>query len=105
MNQKLGTQSVTICLESDCFVDYVTERANDRRTEVMCPGHVVESFVETDQDLRGIPLSGLYQHEYREISADFPYSELTLAQIGIPSHDVLHVVADGQDYYFEMSEQ
>ena len=105
LSQKLGTQSVTICLESDCFVDYVTERSNDRRTEVMCPGHVVESFVETDQYLRGIPFSGLYQHEYREISADFPYSELTLAQIGIPSHDVLHVVADGQDYYFEMSEQ
>lgn len=105
LSQTLGARSVTICLENDCFVDYVTERANDRRTEVMCPGHAVETFIEKDSALCGIPLSGLYQHEYREISADFPYGELTLAQLGFPSYDVLHVVADGQDYYFEMNEQ
>ena len=105
LSQTLGAQSVTIYLENDCFVDYVTERANDRRTEVMCPGHAVEAFVEVDSTLRGIPFSGLYQHEYREIGADFPYGELTLAQLGFPSLDILHVGADGQDYYFEMSEQ
>ena len=105
LGQTTGAQSVTIYLENDCFVDYVTERANDRRTEVMRPGHAVETFVEADSVLRGIPLSGLYQHEYREISNGFPYGELTLAQLGFPSLDVLHVVADGQDYYFEMSEQ
>jgi adenylyltransferase/sulfurtransferase len=96
---------VILCLENDCFVDYVTERANDRRTDVMRPGHAVEAFVEADDNLRGVLLSGLYQHEYREINADFPYGELTLAQLGIPSHDVLHIVADGQDYYFELNEQ
>jgi adenylyltransferase/sulfurtransferase len=105
LSQTLDAQSVTIYLENDCFVDYVTERANDRRTEVMRPGHAVEAFVEMDSALRSIPFSGLYQHEYREIGADFPYGELTLAQLGIPSLDVLHVGADGQDYYFEMSEQ
>lgn len=105
LSQTLGAQSVTIYVENDCFVDYVTERANDRRTEVMCPGHAVEAFVEADSTLRGIPFSGLYQHEYREIGADFPYGELTLAQLGFPSLDILHVGADGQDYYFEMSEQ
>ena len=105
LSQKLGAKSVTILLENDCFVDYVAERANDCRTEVMCRAHAVEAFVEKADALRGIPFSGLYQHEYREINADFPYGELTLAQLGIPSHDVLHIVADGQDYYFEMSEQ
>jgi len=104
-HQMLGAKSVTIYLENDCFVDYVEERANDCRTEVMCSGHAVEAFVEADPHLSGIPLSGLYQHEYKEIGVDFPYGSLTLAQLGIPSHDVLHVVADGQDYYFELREQ
>lgn len=103
--QMLGAKSVYLCLENDCFVDYVTERSNDRSTEVMLPGHAVEAFVETHPHLGGIPLSGLYQHEYREIGVDFPYGALTLAQLGFPSHDVLHVVADGQNYYFEMREQ
>ena len=105
IRQTVGAHSVILCLENDSFVDYVTERANDRRTDVMRPSHAVEAFVEADANLRGIPLSGLYQHEYREIGADFPYAELTLVQLGIPSHDVLHIVADGQDYYFELNEQ
>ena len=105
IGQTSGAQSVSLCLENDCFVDYVTERANDRRTDVMRPGHAVEAFVEADDHLCGVPLSGLYQHEYREIGADFPYGELTLAQLGIPCHDVLHIVADGQDYYYELNEE
>lgn len=100
-----GTKDVTLCLTSDCYVDFVSERANDRRTFVMCPGRQVEAFVEQAPVLRGIPLSGLYQHEYREIDQTFPYQELTLAQLGIPKHDVLHVVADGKDRYIEMTEE
>ena len=98
----LVVQQVLICLENDCFVDYVEERKNDRRTMVMCPGRAVESFVEKDEMLRGIPNSGLYQHEFREIDDHFPYQELTLAQLGIPTNDVLHVIADDKDYYVEI---
>ena len=98
----LVVQQVLICLENDCFVDYVEERKNDRRTMVMCPGRAVESFIEKDEMLRGIPNSGLYQHEFREIGDHFPYQELTLAQLGIPTNDVLHVIADDKDYYVEI---
>lgn len=98
----LVVQQVLICLENDCFVDYVEERKNDRRTMVMCPGRAVESFIEKDEMLRGIPNSGLYQHEFREIDDHFPYQELTLAQLGIPTNDVLHVIADDKDYYVEI---
>ena len=98
----LVVQQVCICLENDCFVDYVVERSNDRQTRVMCPGRAVERFVEQDAMLRGIPNSGLYQHEYREVDYSFPYQEQTLSQLGIPANDVLHLVADGQDYYMEM---
>ena len=98
----LVVQQVLICLENDCFVDYVEERKTDRRTMVMCPSRAVESFVEKDEMLKGIPNSGLYQHEFREIGNQFPYQELTLAQLGIPTNDVLHVIADDKDYYVEI---
>ena len=103
IRQQSGDEQPVICLENDCFVDYVEERSNDRQTTVMRPGHAVEAFVEMDQMLRGIPLSGLYQHEYREIDEAFPYQDQTLSQLGIPSADVLHVVAGGQDHYLEMT--
>lgn len=102
IKRKFDARQATVCLENDCFVDYVVERSNDRKTQVMCPGRAVELFVERDQVLRGIPLSGMYQHEYREIDESFPYQTCTLSQLGVPAHDVLHVMADGQDYYLEM---
>ena len=83
-------------------MDYVSERSNDQRTSVMCPGRAVEEAVERDEHLKGILLSGLYQHEYRMIDHTFPYPELTLRQLGIPASEVLHVMADGQDYYLEI---
>ena len=102
IRQQFDARQASVCLENDCFVDYVVERSNDRKTQVMCPGRAVELFVERDQVLRGIPLSGMYQHEYREIDESFPYQTCTLSQLGVPAHDVLHVLADGQDYYLEM---
>ena len=102
IKRKFDAHEATVCLENDCFVDYVVERSNDRKTQVMCPGRAVELFVERDQVLRGIPLSGMYQHEYREIDESFPYQTCTLSQLGVPAQDVLHVMADGQDYYLEM---
>lgn len=98
----LVVQQVLICLENDCFVDYVEERKNDRRTMVMCPGRAVENYIEQDEVLSSIPNSGFYQHEIREIDEQFPYQKLTLAQLGIPHNDVLHVVADSKDYYIEI---
>ena len=102
LRNELGAQSVTLHLTGDCFVDYVLRRDNDARTEVMLPGRHVAAFVEQDATLRSIPFSGLYQHEWREIDATFPYPSLTLGQLGIPAGDVLLVTADGGDYYMEM---
>ena len=36
------------------------------------------------------------------IDHTFPYPELTLRQLGIPASEVLHVMADSQDYYLEI---
>ena len=102
IRRAFGAQQAVVCLENDCFVDYIVERSNDRKTQVMRPGHAVEQFVECDKVLRGIPLSNMYQHEYREIDELFPYPLCTLSQLGIPANDVLHVLADGKDYYLEM---
>lgn len=105
LSDLLQGEQVEILLQDNCFVDYISERANDRRTHVMLPNYAVADFVEQDERLRYLSLGSLYQHEIHAIGADFPYSELTLKQIGIPERDVLHVVADGMDYYVEMNDE
>ena len=100
--EELEVKKVTLCLMNDCFVDYVSRRDNNQRVMVMLPGRSVEAFVEQDSVLNGLPLSGLYQHEYRHIDSEFPYQEQTLAQIGIPQEDIVRVEADGQICFCEL---
>ena len=99
---ELQTKEATIMLTNDCFVDYVTDRQTDRRTEVMCAGHLVAGRVEQDERLQDKVLSAFYQHEFHRLDASFPYPGLTLADAGLPPQDVLHVCTPGGDYYMEM---
>ena len=100
--KELNAQEVTLCLMNGCFVDYVSRRDNDERFSVLLPGRKVADKVTSEKFFDGLPLSSLYQHEYRHIDASFPYPALTLAQIGVPQHDIVYVIADGKDYYLEM---
>ena len=104
LTREVGGESITLCLTNDCFVDFVVRKDNDVRISFMCPGRKVEEAVVQSPDLQDILLSGLYQHEYRLIDASFPYPELTLGALGIPSDDVLHVTTSKGDYYLEINE-
>ena len=102
--EELATEvrRVTLTLMNDCFVDYVSRRDNDQRRVVMLPGRSVGDFVSQDAELGGLPLSNFYQHEYRHVDANFPYPELTLAQIGIPPMDIVRVTVGDEVYYMEL---
>ncbi len=101
----LAITQATICLENDCFVDYVESRDDNQRTSTMCPGRAVEDFIEHHQELSGSPLSGFYQHEYREVDDSFPYKKICLSQLGIPARDILHVLSGEREYFIAMKEQ
>ena len=100
--RELNVEGVTLCLTNDCFVDYVSRRDNDERIYVMAPGRRVADKVAGERRLDGVPLSGLYQHEYRELDGGFPYATLTLGQIGIPPCDIVHVTSRSEHYYLSL---
>lgn len=102
LSDELGARRVCIHLTRDCFVDVVVRRDNDATRKVMLPGRAVAEWLEQDHELSGIPFSGLYQNEYREIDASFPYLQLPLSQLGIPEREVLYVTADEKDCYIEL---
>lgn len=102
LQASLQARQVNVSLTDDCFVDYVVRRDNDRRYEVMQPGRRVAACIEQDGELRGIPFSGMYQHEWRDINAAFPYRWLTLASLGVPRQAVLNVTTEQGTYYVEI---
>lgn len=102
MQTCLQARQVNVSLTDDCFVDYVVRRDNDHRYEVMLPGRQVAAYIEQDVELRGIPFSGMYQHEWRDVDAAFPYPWLTLASLGVPHQAVLNVTTEQGAYYVEI---
>lgn len=102
LKAELQAEEVTIILTDDCFVDAVTRRDNDARYEVMKPGRAVAAYIEQNSELSGLPFSGLYQHEWREIDQSFPYQHLTLTALGIPAQAVLQVSTEKGEYYMEI---
>jgi adenylyltransferase/sulfurtransferase len=88
---------------NDCFVDYVESRRTGEQVSVMCPGREVERRIEQDSPLKGSLLGELYQHEYRKLDETFPYSEMSLEQVGIPARDVLWVHTSDKDYYIALN--
>lgn len=102
LGKALDAKEVSISLADDCFVDYVVRRDNDKHREVMLPARAVADFVTEDAELQTLPLSSLYQHEWREINKTFPYQHLTLAQLGIPQWAVLQVQTESGERYIEL---
>ena len=100
---ELGSKRVTLHLISDCFVDAVLRKDNNLKKDIFLPGRAVAACIDEDPQWKGLPLSGLYQQEYREIDDSFPYPGLTLAQLGIPEQDVLYVSTETEDYYLELA--
>lgn len=96
-----STACETLILRDDCFVDYITDRRDNARYELMCPGRMVAEKLDAIPTLRGRNLSDFYQSEYHNISVTSPYSKLTLRQLGIPDGDVL--IADGR--YISLKEE
>lgn len=102
LQASLQARQVNVSLTDDCFVDYVVRRDNDRRYEVMQPGRQVAACIEQHGELSGLPFSGMYQHEWRDIDATFPYQWLTLAGLGVPRQAVLNVATEQGTYYVEI---
>lgn len=90
-------EDVTLLLREDVFVDYVVSRTDGSRLRIMQPGRRVAAALP-----EGSNPCDFYQNEYRTIDGTFPYSGLTLSELGIPANDVLRFRGGGRDYYLEL---
>lgn len=102
---KLGCRAPEIVLRDHCFVDYLTVRKDERRVATLLPDYAIARFLEEEPSLRHLPFHALYQHEIKTVGKDFPYPELTLAQVGIPPWSVLHVRTEDGSRYVELADE
>lgn len=94
---------MVLYLHNDPFVDFVYLRDDDNSPcPVFCPARHVEALLQQRPHFAGRSRSELYQHEFRQIDALFPYMHLSLFDLGIPPHDVLHLSFSGSDHFVEL---
>ena len=105
LSERFEDPTVEIPLRDYRFVDDLVLREDDRHIPVMRPDYAVERFVEEDARLRYLPFQALYQHEVDCLDRNFPYPELTLAQVGIPAWEVLSVRTAHGMHYVELADE
>lgn len=95
---------MVLYLHNDPFVDTVSLREGSASPcQVCCPARHVVAALQQFPDFAGRTRSELYQHEYRQINATFPYMHLSLYDLGIPKRDVLHLLCSGSEHFVELS--
>lgn len=102
LKKNFNTNSVSFTIPDECFVDFIIDKRQELNLKVMKPGRKVSEWIETNKELHGSNYINFYQHEYRIIDDTFPYKELSLKDLGIPSWCVLPVLADEKEYYVEI---
>lgn len=98
----LSAQQIEIILHNAAWVDVIERRTDGQIFEVKLPDALVGEWVENHAQLSQVPPIELYQQTYRTIDAQFPYQDFTLAQIGIPPKEVLHVATEKGDFYVSL---
>lgn len=84
-------------LRDDCFVDHITHRSSNQQFSVMTPGRKVEETAFLSYNIKDF--DDYYQNEYRTIDDTFPYQDLSLKSLGIPTHDILPVFSQDKSSY------
>lgn len=99
LKEKFSTSDVELVLRNQAFVDFIEDRTTGNKYNVMLPEAEVPTFIENDDELRGIPMGQFYQHTIRNINNDSQYKGLTLKQLGIPEQDVIYIRGNEKEYY------
>ena len=99
LKEKFSTSDAELVLRNQAFVDFIEDRTTGNKYNIMLPEAEVPTFIENDDELRGIPMGQFYQHTIRNINNESQYKGLTLKQLGIPEQDVIYIRGNEKEYY------
>lgn len=102
ITQRLGKKEVEINLRNTRFVDKIVTRGDNTSYRIMASEQKVPDIIDTIPELYTRLQSDLNQNTYENIGGDFPYRDLTLAEIGIPHWDILQVSHENGVSYVEL---
>lgn len=104
LHKTLGTETVEINMLNNKFIDCIISDQPEKEFRVMIPESKLDNHIKHDAELRQLSYRTLFHKNFFEnIDESFPYQELTLRQIGIPTFDVVQVSTEKGVFYVELT--
>lgn len=105
LKMRLKTHTVEINMRNNKFIDKIISDYPEKEFQVMLPESKLDAHIKQNEELRKLSYRTLFHKNYYEnIDEQFPYLDLTLQQIGIPSYDVIEVTTERGAYHVELTD-
>ena len=104
LRRLLHVDSVEINMRNNKFVDVIETDRTNQEFKVMMSDSQLEAYISRNPELRKLSYRNrFFKSAYENIDAGFPYQELPLKQIGIPSFDVIQITTEKGVHYVELT--
>ncbi len=104
MRKKLSVKQLEINLMNNKFVEAIISDSPEKEFKVMIPESQLDDYISSNPELRKLSYRTLFHKKFHEnIDRYFPFSEMTLRQIGIPSFDIIKVSTERGVFLVELS--
>ena len=104
LKKLLKVKGVEINMRNNKFVDKIVSDNPEKEYNVMVPESQLDSYINHNAELKKLGYRTLFRKSfYENIDADFPYVNMTLQQIGIPSYDIIQVSTDKGQFFVELT--
>lgn len=99
-----GASAVEINLMNNKFIEAIVSDNPEKEFRVMVPESKLDSVISENSEMRKLSYKTIFHKKfYENIDAEFPFSDLTLSQIGIPYFDVIKVSTDKGEFFVELT--
>lgn len=98
-------EAVEINMMNNKFIDCIISDSPEMEFKVMVPESRLEQVIAADAQMGKLSYKTLFhKHFYENIDSSFPYSDLTLEDIGVPCYDILQVATPAGTFFVELSD-
>lgn len=100
----LGAKTIEINMRNNKFVEKIISDRPEKEFKLLIPESKLDETIQSNEELRKLSYRTLF-HKcfYENIDNDFPYMDLSLAEIGIPLYDIIQVSTEKGMNYVELS--
>lgn len=100
----LNVNLVEINMRNNKFIDKIISDKPEKEFIVRLPESKLDNYISNNEELRKLSYKTLFRKCFIEnIDENFPYSEMSLKEVGIPLYDVIQVSTDKGQFFVELT--